>query len=1100
MAVNDKFYPGSTVSRHLPAGERAFTEVVGQSGKPFLDSEVNLLQEAAQEIRKLLLHEQSPSGWMRGPLEPQPTVAGSDSRGFGFPNVGNPLWTADSWFMEKRTALVAGFPVVVEYTNVDTPLVNRIRHGPAPVFGGAPPDVKRTDFVFLEVWQALVSDSANATGTITITGNPTFAGDQFDIAGNTLTAVVGAPAVDEFLIGGTDTVTAANMAAAINASPPNSFTNVTASASGTIVTITSAVPGTAGNLLTLGLTVAGGDGTYVFSGATLAGGVDESNKPSQTTLYRNGNTDSSVAVAVPDDIEDPIVGVETTKRVQLQYRIRVTGATEDVNFKTEADGFSNGSIVAWGGTGADVATYPFVKADNTTVSGSSDATAYGIEDNGLWVAGSGDSASATALDSVDGFVYAIPIAFVFRRNDASAGNGWAPLDNTNGALSGTHAGFANPVVGAIPAGESDRPDGLFHDVMKTTDVLDLRRSVTPGGMDYQAELRRQMQWLLDGQLATWAIDTADKQTLGAGSGDVSYRFLVCNEVGRSGAEGGVAPSAGDTTRGVSVANFDHVRRRFGDQAVTERVLLALYPVDNSAAEPGKYVVRAGYAGAYLGWAEGDEINLDLGALNATGCGDFSDASKTYVGGSGGSIMGFAPPGTTITNVLVSTHDDGHWATAVPQDVQYTLISGIGSDHVKLVLDANPSVVNGGDSGNADHRMVGDSGLDNGSARRIFVELELTYPIGSGTTDTPDEVLTPNATVYPDGPVLENNTTQRPTDFEELMPVRFREGKRELQLEYVANDTAPTTPVSDTFVSRSSDTIYTARRLYGSGTTVIGVTDISTVGAGAPHDVSNSTTEYGSSSRKLGLDTSAGAPKIPLSGAGQTLVAVTYYAQDAIPNSGAAGGYQVAAYFRSTAPQTAGVKAGGLSLPASLTVRPLAMSKDLWSGSVGPGSVDVPFPYTVPMDHIPVNADVGSFPGEWYFASTAEISVDDFSADTGLLNLHSMVPVDGTSNMTFTSPDADTEFRSHYKVADPTAYRPAIFAQPLSNIQRHKVWAPFLAVATEDTALWRKNEVLLLVISRFAELDDENTVRFVDVDNTTCVGIYRTRGLILLAGR
>ena len=112
----------------------------------------------------------------------------------------------------------------------------------------------------------------------------------------------------------------------------------------------------------------------------------------------------------------------------------------------------------------------------------------------------------------------------------------------------------------------------------------------------------------------------------------------------------------------------------------------------------------------------------------------------------------------------------------------------------------------------------------------------------------------------------------------------------------------------------------------------------------------------------------------------------------------------------------------------------------------------------------------------------------------------MVPVDGTSNMTFTSPDADTEFRSHYKVADPTAYRPAIFAQPLSNIQRHKVWAPFLAVATEDTALWRKNEVLLLVISRFAELDDENTVRFVDVDNTTCVGIYRTRGLILLAGR
>jgi hypothetical protein len=365
------------------------------------------------------------------------------------------------------------------------------------------------------------------------------------------------------------------------------------------------------------------------------------------------------------------------------------------------------------------------------------------------------------------------------------------------------------------------------------------------------------------------------------------------------------------------------------------------------------------------------------------------------------------------------------------------------------------------------------------------------------------VLTPNVTVYPDGPVLENNTSQRPTDFEELMPVRFREGKRELQLEYVANDTALATPVSDTFVSRSPNTIYTARRLYGSGTTVIGVTDISSVGAGAPHDVSNSPltgTEYGSSSRKLVLDTSTPAPKIPLSGAGQTLVAVTYYAQDAIPNSGAAGGYQVAAYFRSTAPQTAGTQGGAPSLPATLTVRPLVMAKDLWSGSVGPGSVDVPYPYTVPMDHIPVNAAVGSYPGEWYFASTAEITVDDFSADTGLLNLHAMVPMDGSSDMTFSSPAKDIEFRSHYQVADPSAYRPTVFAQPLSNIQRHKVWTPFLAVATEDNMLWRKNEVLLLVISRFAELDDENTIRFTDTDDNTCVGIYRTRGLILLAGR
>jgi len=42
-------------------------------------------------------------------------------------------------------------------------------------------------------------------------------------------------------------------------------------------------------------------------------------------------------------------------------------------------------------------------------------------------------------------------------------------------------------------------------------------------------------------------------------------------------------------------------------------------------------------------------------------------------------------------------------------------------------------------------------------------------------------------------------------------------------------------------------------------------------------------------------------------------------------------------------------------------------------------------------------------------------------------------------------------------------------------------------------------VLLVVISRFAELDEENTVRFLDTDNRSCAAIYRTKGLLLLAG-
>ena len=44
MAIRDKFYP-STVSRYLPPGETAYTDVVYQKGKLVLDSELILQQD-----------------------------------------------------------------------------------------------------------------------------------------------------------------------------------------------------------------------------------------------------------------------------------------------------------------------------------------------------------------------------------------------------------------------------------------------------------------------------------------------------------------------------------------------------------------------------------------------------------------------------------------------------------------------------------------------------------------------------------------------------------------------------------------------------------------------------------------------------------------------------------------------------------------------------------------------------------------------------------------------------------------------------------------------------------------------------------------------
>lgn len=1094
----DKFFTGSTVSRYLPPQDRAWSGIGFQSGKPVLDSELNLEQDITINIQRLLSDRTAPSGWLKG----QNRLDSYSDFSFDAPTA--PGFVPDSFHMRARTALIAGMPVRVEFANIATAGDNLIVLDTAPVLGGPAPDVKRTDFVWIEVWQAMVSDSANASATVTIDPALPADGDIVTINGVPLTAKAVPPGVDEFLIGADEFATASNMASAIN-NIANSFsTFVTASSGGSdVVTLRAVASGAAGNLLTLASTA---PGELIISGPTFTGGVDEPNKPDQDSIYRHGNVQSPSATWLDDDIADPAIGQESTKRIQVQYRIRHTGQAQAVNHKTQPDGFSNTLVLAQGAQTSPVAGYRFVKADKISTAGSSSAVAYGIEDCGLWIAGDGTLASANALGTIDGFVYAIPLCMVFRRNDAYVGGtgiGWDPINNTNGGLPSSHAAFANPAVGVIGVGESDRPDGKFTDVIYAGDLLDLRRHVALPGHDFYSELNWQMQSLLDGKNATWAIDAADKQTLGAGSGDVSTTFLVCNQIGRDTAHGGNPPISGDTTRGTTIRNFDHVSRRFADYPVVERVVFEFIPSYDQLNYPGKYVVQAN--GGYVGWADGDELHLDLSQINATTIGTWDPLTQTYTGFLGNaSISDFTPPGTTITDILVSYYDDGHYTNAVDQSLQIKTTTGIGTDHIVVTLDGNDRVVNGGNPGNADYRMVGDGGADDGSPRRIFLEIELTYPLGQGITDTADVQVIPDPNPFPRGPILENNTTQRPDDWEDLLPARFRPGYREVAIEYVANEpgtgVGSGTPITDNFVSASPSSIRFLRRIFGSTARQIGVTDAVTT---QTHDDDESLSEYGSSSRLLKLDTGGPGPtKLPLSGTGQTEVNVTYFAQDALPNYGASGGgYQVGVYFRTTAPQTVGVQSGVMSvLPDPLVVEPLVMAQWVWTGTTGKGSVDLPFPYLSPMDPIPVNdGGTSTFPGEWYFSATAQISIDDFDGETGLLNVHTVVPVDETGQFEFSGKSKDVEFRAYYAVSDPTAYRPTAFAQSLSNVARHKVWLPFLARAVVDSSLWRKNEVLLVVITRWAELDSENTIRFTDVDNRTCAAIYRTRNLLMTVG-
>jgi hypothetical protein len=1178
MAIkdHDKHYddlagavPGqpNQVSRHLKLGERSLNQVVYQSGKPVLDAELNLSQDISEYTRQLLARREAQSGWLKG------QTFRDGYLDFTFQHSCDEGFAPNTFSMKKMVALVAGNPVVVEYTDTSVGGGNTITLPAPTTYDGTNATIKRTDFVFLEVWKTLVAPSPRAWATVTIheCGTPPLLEVGVDEVAITVPVSAGGsglqthfvvaaegtgypsiPDSTNWEIGANGCSTADYLAHAIN----NAVIGVTAYTNGTeVITLKANLQGASGN--TISIEVVSTEATeIVIPGGLFTGGEDRPNKPAQNKIWRHGNVQSPEVTWLEDDLADPFIDTESTQRIQLQYRIRATGAGEGVNYKIHPDGFTTprnipggeGQTNAQGALSVPVDEYPFVPADRESVRDNSDAVAYGIQDDGLFVAGDGSEEAAAALGAVDGFVYAIPIGFVFRRNDIwnapEAFKGFDPRNNANGAPTHDHGGYNGP-LGVIPAGHSDRPDALFSDCIDANDILDLRRHVAMAGHDLKAELQYQIQSLLDGEFRTWAIDSSDKDTLGGSSGNVSTRFLVCNEIGREQGKGGNPPHSGDTQRGTTIRSFDHIARRFGDQAVVERMTFAFWPGDRAASgavpdgipgqlNDGKYVSKTGNGNR---WSEDDVLHLNLGSFDASTLGGvFSGGAWANSFPDGPYVTQFAPPGMVITDVWLVHHDDGHYDATEPVDqrVQIKHIDGLGTAHVELHLDANDDTVSGGLpvilNSNDEYKLVRSAGDDlallAGSPRRIFVEVEVSYPIGYGLTDTPDEKVEPDPEVYPFGEIIQCGGVP-PTDMEHPLPPQWRPGYREVKLEYVAGHNGGGAPIGsvpgheEQIVSTTQNQLRLPRRVYRSGSHLLTVSDVP---ATAPVGVNDDQSAYGSSERVISLANL-------LSGT-QTLCQVTYFAQDPLPNWGGAGtGYQIAAYFRSNAPQTCGVKEGDINgplaggqLPSKLEVEPLIMADNLWTGQVGMGSVDSSFPYIAPLDQIPINdgsglsgevggdeAWVAGQTHEWYFCATAQTSVDDFDATTGLLSLHPFVPADRTQLLRLggdeneQKPRKDMEFRAYYPFADDSTYRPTIMSQPLSGAVRHKVFIPMLVRATEDAKgaaggiLYRRNEMLLIVLSRFAALDTDNTVVFTDDGNTTCAAVYRTKNLLLTVG-
>ena len=213
-------------------------------------------------------------------------------------------------------------------------------------------------------------------------------------------------------------------------------------------------------------------------------------------LYKYGNAGSPVSniglsenTIADNTILDPVFAAETTRRIQLRWRIRIDALDASTNGSSatsvgfysssttptasgvpDNDAVSNVLIKAYGGRTADYLSsspYTFWRADNYAAS----ATSYGslseintagtykrdmrdsfsefisYKDNALYIAGRGTDDDAQTLNTVDGRVYGIPIAiisyagststFASKTNEVATSSAGNLVVGANGALNVT---------------------------------------------------------------------------------------------------------------------------------------------------------------------------------------------------------------------------------------------------------------------------------------------------------------------------------------------------------------------------------------------------------------------------------------------------------------------------------------------------------------------------------------------------------------------------------------------------------------------------------------------------------------------------------------
>jgi hypothetical protein len=188
-------------------------------------------------------------------------------------------------------------------------------------------------------------------------------------------------------------------------------------------------------------------------------------------IYKYGNVNLPYS---DNEIEWDAIGAETTKRVQIQYRIRSVKVSGLSDCTKEI--LDNPGIIPIGG--------------RTNLALLSSFHKFGPSDPGLYVAGDGSDESISYLNTVDGYVYAIPMFIVYRRALSDSRFIATTINNTMVTKEMNLGGY-----------RSDRPDNKIADIIYKDDIVDVRHRVMISD-DIKNVVDSTISKLLAGELTT----------------------------------------------------------------------------------------------------------------------------------------------------------------------------------------------------------------------------------------------------------------------------------------------------------------------------------------------------------------------------------------------------------------------------------------------------------------------------------------------------------------------------------------------------------------------------------------------------------------------